>query len=405
MDKYGLIGEKLGHSYSGQIHKMLGRYEYGMYELSPDELGTFLEAGPLRGMNVTMPYKKAVIPYCARLSPTAERLGSVNTMARFQDGWHGFNTDYDGFAYTLRRSGADIQGRKALVFGGGGVTPTVCAVLRDFGAGEVTVISRRGENGYDTLTRHKDARILVNATPVGMFPNNGRSAFSPGAFPKCEAVFDLVYNPARTSVLLEAEGMGAAAENGLAMLVYQAARACEIFTGEKVPESTVENIISSLSDRMENIVLVGMPGCGKTTLGRALARRLGREFFDADEELASAVGLGIPEIFAKGGEELFRKLETEALAKLGKRSGCVIATGGGCVTRQENYDLLHQNGRIIWIRRELEALAVEGRPLSQANSAALLYEQRREKYAAFADAEIENNGEIDDVVKRLEAIL
>ena len=405
MDKYGLIGGKLGHSYSGQIHKMLGRYDYGMYELTPEQLGPFLESGPLRGMNVTMPYKKAVIPYCAELSDSARRLGSVNTMARFPDGWHGFNTDYDGFAYTVRRSGVDVSGKKALVFGGGGVTPTVCAVLSDLGAGEVTVISRHGENGYDTLGRHRDARILVNATPVGMFPNNGEKAFSPADFPGCEAVFDLVYNPARTAVLLEAERLGITADNGLAMLVYQAARACEIFTGEPVGESRVEEITACLSRQMENIVLIGMPGCGKTSIGRALAQRLGRELIDADAELVKAAGRSIPEIFAEGGEELFRRLETQTLEALGRLSGRVIATGGGCVTRPENYDLLHQNGKIIWIKRSLAALPTDGRPLSQANPAAVLYEQRREKYAAFADAVVENDGTVDEAAEKTEALL
>lgn len=405
MDKFGLIGEKLGHSYSKQIHEMLGGYEYGMYELEPEMLGSFLEGKTLSGMNVTIPYKKAVIPYCGELSDTARRIGSVNTMVLKNGVYVGHNTDYCGFAYSVARCGVDAAGKKALVFGGGGVTPTVCAVLSDLGCREVVVVSRKGAVTYSDLDAHRDAEILVNATPVGMYPKNGQSVVAAADFPRCEAVLDLVYNPFRTALLLEAERLGIPHENGLAMLAHQAVRAWEIFTDKTAPDGATEDITSRLQRQMENVILIGMPGCGKTGAGRRLAGRLGREFVDADDELVKSDGKSIPEIFAEGGEELFRRLETETLKRLCSRSGLVIATGGGCVTKRENYDILHQNGKIVWIKRDLGALPSDGRPLSQKYAAEELYARRRDSYAAFADAAVENSGSFAELIdKILEAI-
>ncbi len=399
--RFGLLGEKLGHSYSPQIHALLYDNEYKLYEIPPEELGEFLQTTELSGMNVTIPYKKSVVPYCAELSDTARRLGSVNTLVRREGGWHGYNTDYDGFEFMLQKTGVDVRGKKAVVFGSGGASVTVRAVLTDHGAGEVVVISRSGESSYENLSRYADAAIAVNATPVGMYPNNGASPADLRVLPKLEAVLDLVYNPAKTALLLQAEDLGIPCLNGLGMLVAQAKRASELFTGAAVDGAKIGEISRMLARQMGNIVLIGMPGCGKSSVGRALAKRLGRELFDADSLVEQTAGMSIPEIFEKEGEEGFRRRETAALSGLGKRSGSVISCGGGCVTRPENLPLIRQNGAVVWIKRDLELLPSDGRPLSQRHGARELYERRRELYESFADFAVENDADIDSCVEKI----
>lgn len=403
MQRYGLLGEKLGHSYSPQLHAQLASYPYDLYEVAPERLDAFLRTTELAGMNVTIPYKKAVIPYCKALSPAAARIGSVNTLVRRADGWYGDNTDYDGFCYMARDFA--IAGEKALVLGNGGVSLTVQQALRDLGAREVVVISRRGPDNYQNLARHADAQIIANATPVGMYPNNGASPLDLAGFPRLEGVLDLIYNPARTALLLQAERRGIACNGGLEMLVAQAKRAAELFTGRAIADSEIERITRSLAGQMQNIVLIGMPGCGKTTLGKALADRLGRPFYDADAVLEQRTGRSIPEIFRCDGEAAFRALETQTLAELGKGSGAVIATGGGCVTRPENAPLLRQNGRVVWVKRPLDRLPVSGRPISQQMSAAAIYAQRRDRYAAFAAYTVENDGPLAETLAKLLEVL
>lgn len=390
--KFGLIGRTLGHSWSPRIHSMLAGYAYDLYCLEPEELETFLAETDLEGMNVTIPYKKAVVPFCSSLSDIARRIGSVNTLVRTEHGWHGDNTDYAGFQYMVRHSGTDVTGKKALIFGTGGASLAAAAALEDMGAGPVLRVSRSGELNYVNLYEHTDAALLVNTTPLGMVPNTGVSPVDLSRFPALEAVFDVVYNPRRTKFLLDAERLDIPNAGGLAMLVAQARRSAEQFAGRAIADEKVEEIMSILSRETENIILIGMPGSGKTTVGRALASALGRPFIDADTRLSQAAGLSIPAIFSTEGETRFRERETAVLAELGKGSGAVIATGGGCVTRPENYPLLHQNGRIVWIRRNLDALPIDGRPLSQQNSVRTLYEQRREKYALFADIVVDNEG-------------
>lgn len=403
MQRYGLLGEKLGHSYSPQLHAQLASYPYDLYEVAPERLDAFLRTTELAGMNVTIPYKKAVIPYCKALSPAAARIGSVNTLVRRADGWYGDNTDYDGFCYMARDFA--IAGKKALVLGNGGVSLTVQQALRDLGAREAVVISRRGPDNYQNLARHADAQIIANATPVGMYPNNGASPLDLAGFPRLEGVLDLIYNPARTALLLQAERRGIACNGGLGMLVAQAKRAAERFTGRAIADSEIERITRSLAGQMQNIVLIGMPGCGKTTLGKALADRLGRPFYDADAVLEQRTGRSIPEIFRCDGEAAFRALETQTLAELGKGSGAVIATGGGCVTRPENAPLLRQNGRVVWVKRPLDRLPVSGRPISQRMSAAAIYAQRRDCYAAFAAYTVENDGPLAETLAKLLEVL
>ena len=387
----GLLGEHLAHSYSPQLHKMLGAYAYELFEVAPKDLETFLQSGAFDALNVTIPYKQAVLPYCTEVSETARRIGSVNTLLRRPDGTlYGDNTDFDGFLWLLRRNGGIRRGERAVVLGDGGASKTVQDVLQFYGA-EVTVLSRRGE-GFDRLSRHADAVLLVNATPVGMYPNNGERLVDLSLLPNCRCVLDLVYNPARTRLLLDAEERGIACENGLAMLVAQAKRAAELFTGTAIPASRCEEILCKLNAERQNLILIGMPGCGKSAVGRLLAEQLRRPFYDADAEIEKDLGCDIPTFFARSGEAAFRAAETKVLERLGRESGCVIATGGGCVTREENYPLLHQNGKIVWLRRPLDRLPKDGRPISQSTDLSALYEARKPLYERFCDVAADNCG-------------
>ena len=400
-DKFGLLGRKLGHSWSPQIHDLLCGYEYGLYAVEPEDVAVFLRTTELGGMNVTIPYKKTVVPLCASLSDAARAIGSVNTLVRTPEGWHGDNTDYAGFVAMTEACGVPVRGKKALVFGSGGASLAVLAALRDLGADPIVNVSRSGPDNYGNLDRHADTAILVNATPLGMYPNVGASPVELAAFPACEAVLDIVYNPARTMLLLDAEARGIPRAGGLLMLVAQARRSAEQFARTSIPEHRVYEIAELLERQTRNVVLIGMPGCGKTTVGKALAERMGRPFLDADDIISERAGTSIPEIFAAEGEDGFRRRETAVLAELGQGSGAVIATGGGCVTRAENYPLLHQNGVIVWIRRALKNLPTDGRPLSQQNPLEMLYAQRKDKYAAFADITVDSDEVTEHTVQTI----
>lgn len=402
MLKCGLLGEKLGHSYSPQIHSMLADYEYKLFEKSPEELEDFLKSGEFDGLNVTIPYKKSVMPYCAELSPTAAQIGSVNTIVRRSDGsLYGDNTDAFGFENLIVHNGIEVKGKKALVLGTGGASVTAQAVLKNLGASEVVVISRRGEDNYENIAKHADAGIIANTTPVGMYPNNGKAAVDLTQFPKLSGVLDVVYNPARTALLLQAERLGIPCAGGLYMLVSQAKRSCELFTGKSIPDSEIDRIERVLSHQMQNIVIIGMPGSGKTAVSTMLAERLGRKIFDTDTIVSEKAGMTIPEIFAAQGEAGFRKLETEATAEVGKLSGNIISTGGGVVTVADNYELLHQNGVIVWIERDTNKLARDGRPISLSSDLNELYAARLPLYERFADIKADNNGDINDTVNAI----
>ena len=402
MLKCGLLGEKLGHSYSPQIHSMLADYEYKLFEKSPEELEDFLKSGEFDGLNVTIPYKKSVMPYCAELSPTAAQIGSVNTIVRRSDGsLYGDNTDAFGFENLIVHNGIEVKGKKALVLGTGGASVTAQAVLKKLGASEVVVISRRGEDNYENIAKHADAEIIANTTPVGMYPNNGKAAVDLAQFPKLSGVLDVVYNPARTALLLQAEKLCIPCAGGLYMLVSQAKRSCELFTGKSIPDSEIDRIERVLSHQMQNIVIIGMPGSGKTAVSTMLAERLGRKIFDTDTIVSEKAGMTIPEIFAAQGEAGFRKLETEATAEVGKLSGNIISTGGGVVTVADNYELLHQNGVIVWIERDTNKLARDGRPISLSSDLNELYAARLPLYERFADIKADNNGDINDTVNAI----
>jgi len=404
--KCGLLGRKLGHSYSPEIHSMLCDYSYVLFEREPEELEDFLKNGDFDGINVTIPYKKAVVPYCSELSESAKILGSVNTIVRRSDGsLYGANTDYNGFSALIKKSGIDIKGKKAIVLGNGGASVTICGVLRNEGAGSVTVISRSGEDNYENISKHADAEIIVNTTPLGMYPNTGVAAVDLTMFPKCCGVLDVVYNPARTALILQAEKLGIPCAGGLYMLVAQAKRAAEIFTGTEIDDAKTDSIMNVLSSKMQNIVLIGMPGSGKTSVSKKLAELTGRAVYDSDEYIVNMTGRNIPDIINNDGEKAFRDIECKAIAEVGKLSGNIISTGGGAVLREENYDSLHQNGVIILLSRNIDVLPKDGRPISQKSNLAELYAYRKPFYERFADYIVDNNGSIDDTVSAILEVL
>jgi len=387
MLRFGLLGERLSHSFSPVIHAELGDYEYLLYEKTPGELDAFLRHGDFDGLNVTIPYKKTVVEYCGSLSETARAIGSVNTLIRLTDGsLYGDNTDFFGFEYLLKKTGANPADGKTIVLGSGGSSLTVQAVLRHAGAKEVVVISRSGTDNYENIANHRDAMIIVNTTPVGMYPNTGVSPLADfDIFQKCQAVIDLVYNPARTELLLQAEKRGIYNANGLAMLVAQAKKSAEKFLRASIPDEKIEAITSMIAKRTQNIVLIGMPGCGKTSIGTALAKMLSREFADTDGLIEETAGKSIPEIIEQGGEDEFRKLESAALRTLCKRSGLVVATGGGIVLRPENRDIIRQNGTIVFLDRDINQLPVTGRPLSKSKGVQALAATRLPLYNQWCD--------------------
>ena len=398
----GLLGEKLGHSYSKAIHERLAPYTYEMIECERDRLDEFMRSAPFDAINVTIPYKKAVIPYCAALSPIAEKIGSVNAVIKRSDGTlFGDNTDAFGFMSLVNKSGINPRGKKCLVLGSGGASATICAVLDELSAKSVTVISRSGEDNYTNLEKHADAEIIVNTTPVGMYPNTGVSPVDLSLFKKCEGVLDIVYNPRRTALIMQAEALKIPAMSGLYMLVAQAKRAAELFTGTMIDDSRTDEIERELTLKMQNIVLIGMPGSGKSTIAKALGERLERRVYESDELIVEKAQMSIPDIFAKFGESRFRQLESEVLSELGKQSGIIISSGGGAVTREENYPLLHQNGIMVWLKRSIDALPTDGRPISQSTDLNELYAVRKPLYERFCDITADNNADIESTVKTI----
>ena len=385
----GLIGHKLSHSFSPEIHSYLADYEYKLYEMEEEDVGAFLKSCPLDAFNVTIPYKKTVMPYLDFISDTAKRIGSVNTIVKKPDGLYGYNTDYYGFSYMVEKSGIDIENKKVLILGSGGASLTVNAVLSDMGAKEIIVISRTGENNYENLSLHADADVIVNTTPVGMYPVNGISPVDLDLFTRLSGVLDLIYNPSDTKLLFDAKAKGIPCINGLYMLSAQAKKACELFLDTEIKENPTDRIVKNIEAQLKNVVLIGMPGCGKSTAGALLSERLSRKFVDTDELIVKASDMPIPEIFSLYGEEEFRKREHEAAKDAGRLSGAVIATGGGIVTRAENLYPLKQNSFVVWLKRDISRLPLEGRPISQQNNLSGLYTKRAPLYEKFADITVE----------------
>lgn len=399
---YGLLGARLGHSWSVPIHAALGNDAYRLYELELAELAAFLRREDIGGLNVTIPYKRDVMTLCDGLHPTAKAIGSVNTIVRQRDGaLVGYNTDIDGFLYMAHRAGISLNGKKVVILGSGGASLTAQAAARQARAREIAVISRSGPDDYDHLDRHADAEVLVNTTPVGMFPHTGAAPVDLTRFPRCQGVLDVIYNPRRTALVLQAESLGIPCSDGLPMLVAQAKRAEEHFFRRAIPDQENERILAQLRQETCNIVLIGMPGCGKTTVGQALAALSGREALDLDQQIVEKAGKPIPQIFAEQGQAAFRALEREVVAEAGKLTGKLLLTGGGVVTVPENYGPLRQNGRIYHLVRDLDALPTEGRPLSQSTDLRALWETRAPLYARFRDVVIQNSGTVQETAQEI----
>jgi len=379
-----LIAKKLSHSFSKPIHNELADYSYEYKELEENEVGEFLKKKEFDGLNVTIPYKQTVMEYLDCISPEALKIGAVNTIVNRDGKLCGHNTDYYGFGYEIKESGADIKGKDVVVLGNGGAAKTVVCVCNDLEAKSISVVTSAELRSGD-VEKYYGGQIVINATPVGMYPNTGVAVVDISKFRKCEAVLDLIYNPAKPQLLLDAEKLGMKTANGLGMLVAQAKKACEIFTESAIADSEIARIRTKIENQTRNIVLVGMPGCGKSTVGQYLAELLGRDFYDSDEEI-SKKGKTPAELIEQDGEEHFRQVESEVLAELCKKSGCVIATGGGAVTKERNYDIIHQNATVVFIERELKRLATNGRPLSQGGEDKLqkMYEVRYPLYKKFS---------------------
>lgn len=394
---YGLLGRSLSHSWSVPIHRALGCDSYHLIEREPEELKDFLRDPDIAGLNVTIPYKTAVMSLCDVIAPEAAAIGSVNTIVRQADGrLHGYNTDLTGFRYMVRRCGLELRDRKVLILGGGGASLTVRQAAVQAGAADIVTVTRGGSVRYEDLTEHRDAEILVNATPVGMYPRTGETLVDLRDFPRLCGVLDLIYNPQRTRLLLQAEALGIPWSDGLPMLVAQAVAAEELFFGRSIPESETERILNQLRFDSTNLVLIGMPGCGKSTVGQALGQLTGREVIETDRRIVERAGRTIPELFADRGEAYFRELEREEVEPAGRESGKIIVTGGGVVKDRRNYDALRQNGRIYQLERSLSLLAREGRPLSQAGDLEELWRERQPLYESFRDAAVDNSGTPED---------
>lgn len=409
--KYGLIGEHLKHSYSCEIHAQIADYEYELHELPPSGLGGFLKKREFNAINVTIPYKQDVIPYLDEISDTAKRIGAVNTIVNRNGRLYGDNTDFAGMLALAKHIGVDMKGRKVLILGTGGASKTGHALAEYMGAQSVYYVSRSGKDGsisYEqAVTEHSDAQIIINATPVGMFPKQDGRPIDISAFPKLEGVIDAIYNPLRTNLILDAQERGIPAEGGLYMLSAQAVHASAVFRDIPLDESLVDKAFKSVKNDKQSIVLIGMPSSGKTTVGRILAEKCGKQLADTDEYIVRKIGMPISDFFAKHGEAEFRKIEKETVAELSATGGRIIATGGGAVLDAENVRALKQNGVLVFLDRRPENLiATDDRPLASRRSALeKLYAERYDIYCAAAELHIDTNttseAEADAILKEL----
>ena len=404
----GLIGRRLGHSYSPQIHRALADYDYKLWELEPEELETFFGRQDFTGVNVTIPYKQAVIPLLDELSETARAIGAVNTVVRRGGTLYGDNTDFAGMAALIHRIMLSLEGKKVLILGTGGTSKTAVAVARSLGAAEVYRLSRSGRDGaltYEDAARlHADADVLINTTPGGMYPAVEGCPVALDAFPNLSGVVDAVYNPLRTNLVLQARSRGIPAEGGLYMLAAQAAYASALFRDCETSQRDIDLAYQTVRREMENIVLIGMPSSGKSTVGRALAERLGKRFADSDALVTERIGMPIADYFAQRGEAAFREREQEAVADLAATGGQVIATGGGAILRPENVTALRRSGRLVFLDRSPEKLiATADRPLASDREALRRrYEERYDLYYAAADLHIDGDGTVEETAQRIE---
>ncbi len=406
--QYGLIGEKLGHSFSAEIHEKLKSNPYTLCELSHEEIAAFFDEKNFSAINVTIPYKATVIPYLLHISEQAKSIGAVNTVVNRGGELWGYNTDFYGLQSLIAHAGVTLKNKKVAILGTGGTSKTAHAVAKFLEAGKILTVSRTAVKGVITYTdltaKHADVDVIINTTPVGMYPNTEETPVDLSNFPKLSGVIDAIYNPLRTKLILEAKKRGVPSAGGLYMLVAQAVRASELFLDTTYEPDTAERIYRELFNQTENIVLSGMPAAGKSTVGKLLAKELERDFFDLDEEIIRVSGRSIPEIFATDGEAAFRDLETHVLREmLANKKGIVLATGGGAILRDENIDLLHRNGKIYFIDRPLtDLLPTADRPLaSSAEAIKRRYEERYDRYCATADCRIDGDGSIEEVADRI----
>lgn len=409
--KYGLIGKPLGHSFSREIHALIADYDYRLFEIDEDELPRFFQERDFSGINVTIPYKQAVIPFLDEISDEAKKIGAVNTIVKKDGKLFGFNTDFFGMRALIKSAGLDLENKTVLILGTGGTSKTAVEVSKSLGATEIVKVSRKKSS--DTVTydeayeKFSSADVIINTTPVGMFPNADKTPVDVKKFKKLQGVIDAVYNPLRTNFVLDAESIGAKGRDGLYMLVAQAVYASALFLDKTADESVIDKTYARILKEKRNIVLCGMPSSGKTTVGKEIANDFGKRFIDTDDVVVEKRKESISDIFEKYGEGEFRKEERLAIEELSKENGLVIATGGGAVLDENNVRALRRNGVILFLDRSLENLvATADRPLSSdTEKLKNLFEKRYDVYKSCADAVIPADGEIADVVEKIKGVL
>ena len=408
--KYGLIGERLGHSFSKDVHAMLADYEYELREIPKDELGDFMTKADFNAINVTIPYKEAVIPYLAYVSDEAKRIGAVNTIVKRGGKLYGYNTDFLGMRAQIEKMRLSLEGKKTVILGTGGTSKTAHAVAESLGASPIITVSRTKREGVidysELMNDHTDAKIIINTTPVGMYPDNFSSPIDISVFTVLEGVVDAIYNPIRTTLVMDALERGITAEGGLYMLVAQAVYASEIFLGIHHPPEKLSKIYKKIKRRKENIVLTGMPASGKSTISLLLKQSLSRNTYDTDDIIKNTRNTEIPEIFKNEGEDAFRDYETTAIKEVSQLNNAIIATGGGAILRPENIRMLKQNGVIFFIDRPLEKLVPTiDRPLaSDLEAIAKRYNERYDIYRKTADEVIDADDTPVSVAKKITGV-
>lgn len=402
--EYGLIGKNLSHSFSEFIHREFNLYNYNLYNLSENEFDIMLKSKKFKGLNITMPYKKSVIKYCDSLDETVKKIGSANTLVSKNGCIKAYNTDYFGLKYTMDRSNIFLKNKKVMILGSGGTSLTARVLAEDLGASEILTVSRSLDKkiNYSNIYDYNFVDVIINTTPVGMYPNNLCELVDISRFKNLSGVVDVIYNPLKSKLLMKSKELQIPVSGGLPMLVAQAKASGEIFSGKKIDDLIIEKIIKKLCFKIYNIVLIGMPGCGKTSLSKILSDKLLKKFIDTDREIQKYFQETISKIFEIHGEEKFRETEIEIIKKYGKENNLILSTGGGAVINKENYYSLKQNSRIYWIKRNLNKLDTKNRPLSKnLNEIKKIYQSRKLMYKNFSDKIILNNEKPEDAVQEI----